>query len=243
MVLAIDRTAKGNALNGNVVECLHAALDDAAASNVRLLCLRGEGTSFCTGFDLSNLDAETDADLLLRFVRIEMLLNRLYNAPFLTLALAQGRAIGAGADLFAACERRFIVDDAQFCFPGAAFGLVLGLGRLTSRVGRDQARDLVRQGSELEADEALTLGLANGRITSTEIEALVARESKTASRLDRETIAALHAVHATDGSVDLAHLTRSAARPGLKARIVAYRAHVVQRKKPPQPRAASRQEH
>ena len=60
----------------------------------------------------------------------------------------------------------------------------------------------------------------------------MARESQAASRLDRETVAALHAVHETDGAADLAHLTRSAARPGLKARIAAYRERVMQRKKP-----------
>ena len=143
LVLTLDRTAKRNALDSRTVEDFHAALDHAATTNVRLVCLRGAGVSFCTGFDLSNLEAESDGDLLLRFVRIEMLLNRMYNAPFVMLALAQGRVMGAGADLFAACERRFVVDDAQFCFPGAAFGLVLGLGRLAERV-RPRPRPYIR---------------------------------------------------------------------------------------------------
>lgn len=239
MVLTIDRANKRNALDGNLVESFHCALDAAALSDVRLLCLRGEGVSFCTGFDLSNLESETDGDLLLRFVRIEMLLHRLYSAPFVTLALAQGSVMGAGADLFVACERRFVVGDARFCFPGAGFGLVLGLGRLIDRVGRNSARDIVRQGRELQADEALAVGLANGRVSPTEIDALLDREGKRASRLDRETVAALHAVDAGDGHADLAHLTQSAARPGLKARITAYRERALQRANRPALEAAS----
>lgn len=230
MVVTLDRPSKRNALDADLVECLHEALDAAVIADVRLLCLRGQGISFCAGFDLSNLDLETDGDLLLRFVRIEMLLNRLYNAPFVTVALAHGRVIGAGADLFAACERRFVVDDAQFCFPGAAFGLVLGLGRLIARVGQDRAREIVRSGRELHVDEALAIGLASGRIAAGDVDDLLARETAMASRLDRETAAALHAVNATDGVVDLAHLTSSAARPGLKDRIIAYRERVTARK-------------
>lgn len=230
MVVTIDRAAKRNALDANLVECLHEALDAAAIANAHLLCLRGAGVSFCTGFDLSDLDSETDGDLLLRFVRIEMLLNRIYNAPFVTLALAHGDVRGAGADLFAACERRFVVDDARFCFPGAALGAVAGIGRLVSRVGRDHGREIMRSGRELGADEALAIGLASGLVTRADVDSLLTRESAAASRLDRETIAALHAVRARDGAEDLAHLTMSAARPGLKDRILAYRERMTQRK-------------
>lgn len=230
MVLTMSRPVKRNALDGNLVECLHDALDAAAIADVRLLCLRGEGASFCAGFDLSNLDVESDGDLLLRFVRIEKLLNRLYTAPFVTLALAHGRVMGAGADLFVACERRFVVDDAQFSFPGAAFGLVLGTGRLMSRMGQDRALEILRSGREVREEEALASGLATGKVARGEIDALMVRESKAASRLDRETIAALHAVRATDGVADLAHLTNSASRPGLKDRIIAYRDRASRRK-------------
>jgi len=45
-----------------------------------------------------------------------------------------------------------------------------------------------------------------------------------ASRLDRETVQAIHRVSMSDGSQELAALVRSAARPGLKTRIRAYMA-------------------
>jgi len=48
-----------------------------------------------------------------------------------------------------------------------------------------------------------------------------------AARLDAPTVALLHArTRAADDAADLAALVRSAARPGLKARIEAYRAAV-----------------
>jgi hypothetical protein len=60
---------------------------------------RANGSNFCAGFDLSALEEVRDADLLARFVRVEMLLQAVYFAEFDTVACAKGAAYGAGADL------------------------------------------------------------------------------------------------------------------------------------------------
>ncbi len=225
-VLTLNRPDRRNALSASLVERLQEAVEAAEADGVRLLVLRGEGASFCSGFDLGDLERETDGDLLLRFVRIEMLLQRLYSASLVTLALAHGRIAGAGADLFAACDRRVIVEEATFSFPGAGFGIVLGTGRLIARVGRDRARQIVRSGREISAAEALETGLAGARISRQDVEPLIAQESGTAARLDRATVRAIHVVDGHDGADDMAHLVWSAAQPGLKERILAYRERV-----------------
>lgn len=58
------------------------------------------------GFDLSDLEHATEGDLLLRFVRVEQMLDAVWRSPLLTVALASGRTWGAGADLFCSAERR-----------------------------------------------------------------------------------------------------------------------------------------
>src|SRR3546814_15241911 len=83
-----------------------------------------------------------------RFIRIELLLQARQAAPFLTVAVGHGRHIGAGADMFVACQRRIVVGEAAFRFPGAAFGLVLGTGRLARLVGSASACDWVGSRSE-----------------------------------------------------------------------------------------------
>lgn len=232
MTLTLNRPAKRNALGGEIVDDMLGALDAANAAGVRLLVLKGNGASFCSGFDLSNLDAESDGDLLLRFVRIEMLLQRLHSAPFTTLVFAHGRTYGAGADIVAACDKRIVASDAKFAFPGVGFGIVLGTGRLIGRVGADRAQEIVQSGREIDTAEALAIGLATARISEGEADDLIAREHETAMRLDRETSAAIRAVMTGDGATDLTHLVRSAARPGLKARIQAYRDKVQSRGRP-----------
>ncbi|MBS7789479.1 enoyl-CoA hydratase/isomerase family protein [Roseococcus sp. SDR] len=220
--LWLNRAERANALGPDLVEALDAAIETALAAGARLLILRGKGRHFCTGFDLGDLEACTDGDLALRILRIEILLQKIHALPVTTVAIAQGRVLGAGADLFAACDHRLAMDGASFAFPGPAFGLILGTGRLAGLVGDGAARRLLLAGEPVNAAAAVALGLATGRGDD------IAAATAAATRLDAETVAALHARtrHADDAD-DLAALARSVARPGLKKRIQDYRARMM----------------
>ena len=230
--VTLRRPDRGNALSATLVAGLSQAIQDAAAQNVRLFVLQGEGRNFCTGFDLANLEDETDDSLLARFTRVELMLQALHAAPFTTLALAHGRTMGAGADIFGACSERWIVDDASFAFPGAAFGLVLGTARLADAVGAGQARDWIESGTLFSSAEALASGWAHRHLTADALPAEIDRLAARSQRLDGATYAAIH--RALDGrhrprgdggdAHDLSRLVQSAARPGLRDRIAAYRA-------------------
>ena len=219
--LTLDRPERGNALAADLVEALLVEVQRACADEiVHTLVLAGQGAHFCTGLDLSDLATSTDGDLLHRLVRIETLLAALWHAPLHTVALAQGRTWGAGADLFAACELRVASANASFRFPGAQFGIVLGTRRLAERIGVDAARRLVSSGGELDADAAATLGLASAVGERTAM-------AWPAPTLSRETARAIRAASRADHrDADLAALVRSAAQPGLRDRITAYREHV-----------------
>jgi enoyl-CoA hydratase len=218
LTLTMNRPERGNALSAGLVEALLEATNAAFADHaVHTVVLRGAGRHFCTGLDLSDLDQTSDGELLWRLVRIEMLLSLVWHAPKRTVAVAQGRAWGAGADLLAACEARVVLPGATLRFPGAQFGIVLGTRRLALRMGSTAARAVVTEGGELNAQQALACGLATHD----------QEPSWSAPRVDGETVAALHsATRAADGGdqrdADLAALVRSAARPGLQARIRRY---------------------
>ena len=225
IVLSLDRPEIGNALGPALVSKLEDAVATALGAGTRLLAFRGEGRHFFTGFDLSGLDGQSDGDFLLRFVRVELLLQAVDRAPVPTVAVAQGRAFGAGADLFVACDRRYCLADARFAFPGPGFGLVLGNRRLAARIGRDAARDLLQTGRVLDAEDAVSLGLAPAIIDEGEIAEPLAPQVAHAARQAPETMAALRAETAGfSPEADLAALVRSACRPGLKHRIAAYAA-------------------
>src|SRR5215212_10094577 len=101
---ALSRPEKMNALSSELVDALIEAVADAHARGARLLVFKGEGKNFSAGFDFGNLKESSDGDLLLRFVRVESLLNMVATSPCATLALAHGRNFGAGVDLFGASD-------------------------------------------------------------------------------------------------------------------------------------------
>jgi enoyl-CoA hydratase len=226
--LRLTRAAKGNSLSAELVQQLDAAIDTCSADGTQAALIEGDGAHFCTGFDLSDLDTETDDSLLARFVRVELMLQKWYRAPFITAALAHGKAWGAGADLFAASALRWARPDATFAFPGAAFGLVLGSGRLAALTGIGAATDWITSGRRVEANEAHQRGLVQfAPDISASAQALSQLQSMV-DRLDDTTMAQIRSAtqtrSAADDANDLARLVHSAARPGVKQRIAHYRA-------------------
>lgn len=231
LTLTLARPERGNALGPDLVEALLSAVQEAHAGaddGLHTLVLRGEGRHLCTGLDLSDLDDCRDGDLLHRLVRIETLLAAVWQSPLRTVALAQGRTWGAGADLFAACELRLAAPGATFRFPGAQFGIVLGTRRLAARVGTDAARAMTTGGGEWDVAAAQAAGLVTHAIDGDAEAALAA--ACTPPVVDAATAAALRAASRGDApgqaDADFAALVRSAAAPGLVGRIRDYRARL-----------------
>ncbi|MEW2548152.1 enoyl-CoA hydratase/isomerase family protein [Streptomyces sp. NPDC047002] len=223
LTLTLDRPAKRNALDSPLVEALVEDVGAARAQPPDLLVLRGEGAAFSAGFDLGNLEQQSDGDLLHRFVRVEQLLQAVHTAPFATMALAHGRVFGAGADLLCACDRRIAAPGTRFRLPGLAFGIVLGTGRLAARVGADTARAIQAGGRTLDAEEAERCGLLTGVAQTGDWDRITRSAAAEARAVPASARAAFHrALSAGRPDEDLAHLVRSAAEPGLRDRISHY---------------------
>lgn len=222
--LTLNRPDKANALDAALVDALAAALAAARRDGTRLLVLQGAGRHFCAGFDFTGFEDASEGDLLLRFARIEMLLQSLYHAPYATLGLAQGKSFGAGVDLILACGGRIAAPDAAFRMPGLRFGLQLGTRRLAARIGGDAARALLASSKSFDAEEALRLGFLHQIAAPPLWQELVARAAAEAQLLSPAAAARLHAATVADSRAqDLADLVRSAIEPGLKQRIRDYR--------------------
>ena len=224
LALELDRPGKMNALDAPLVEALLEVVTRAYTDGTRVLVLRGNGRNFSAGFDLSDLERASEGDLLLRFVRVEELLQAVHHAPYETIAIAHGRNFGAGVDLVCACARRIADPDTTFRMPGLQFGLVLGTRRFANRVGRARARTILQTSATFNASQALEMGFCERvapRDTWREIAEAIAGP---AGALSSEAAAALHRCTTTDSRTqDMVELVRSACAPGLKDRIRAYR--------------------
>jgi enoyl-CoA hydratase/carnithine racemase len=222
--LTLNCPEKANALGATLVDALTAAVTAAHDDGTRLLVLKGNGRNFCAGFDFGGFEEASEGDLLLRFARIETLLQAVYHAPFAMLALAQGKNFGAGVDLVLACGTRIAARDAEFRMPGLKFGLQLGTRRLAARIGRDAARALLAASKAFSAEEGLRIGFLHEIAAPETWPALLARAAAEAQQLSPAAAARLHAATVVDSrAADLADLVRSAIEPGLKERIREYR--------------------
>ena len=170
-VLTLANPARRNALD----DAQLAALEDALAlpPGTRAVLVRGEGGTFCAGYDLSQLG--TAAGGILPDDGLTAALLRLEQCTVPTVALVEGAAYGAGLDLACACDFRVGGPSARFCMPPARLGIVYsaeGVARLSRLVGSARAKWLMLTADSLGADAALAWGLLDALAPDAEAHAL-----------------------------------------------------------------------
>lgn len=224
VTLTLNRVDKANALSQALVRSLHAAVAEHG-QRARILVLRSAARAFCAGFDFSGVERASTADLLERFVEIQRLLDAVASSPALTVAFVQGAAYGAGADLVCACRVRIGDESARMRFPGFQFGLALGTRRLASIVGTVLARQVLAANLQLHAQAAHECGILTRVVPVSQWSQELRAIDESCNGLDAAALRHMHAIlGASPDPRDLADLVESVLRPGLHARIAAYRA-------------------
>ena len=165
-VLTLDDPDRRNALSPQLQAELGTAVDAVHADpRVRVLVVAGAGTAFSAGADLPAIFGDTERDVadtrtVLRAVYDSFLRVRRLEIP--TIAAVQGAAVGAGVNLALCCDVRIAGPRARFGITFTKLGLHPGGGCtffLTQALGRQRALSLILDGGQLDADEALRLGL------------------------------------------------------------------------------------
>lgn len=161
-VLTLDRAAKRNALSTSLRAALDRRLgelesDDAVAVGVVL----AEGPVFCAGFDVQELADRTPENIRKINESSERYHRRLAEFPKPLVAGVQGAALGGGFDLAVLCDLRVATPEARFAHPEIKFGAPALFAPLREIVGGGLARELVLTGRELDAEEALRVGLVS----------------------------------------------------------------------------------
>ena len=170
--LRLDRP-KMNALNQQVAREIGEAVDAAAGDeNVRALVVWGGERIFAAGADIKEM-ADLDAVSMYRYIgRFQDVFTRLEQLPLVTIAAVNGYALGGGCELALACDLRICADDARMGQPEILLGVIPGAGgtqRLPRLVGVGRAKELIYSGRFVEADEALSIGLANEVVPAADV--------------------------------------------------------------------------
>jgi enoyl-CoA hydratase/carnithine racemase len=160
-LVVLNRPAKLNALNSQLVAELEVALRQLESDDeIGAIVITGAGErAFSAGGDMAEQVARLDGSAPGPPRKSASEVVRACRKPI--LAAIRGYCYGGGALLAINCDIRIAADDARFKFHGASYGQAPGGAVLARVVGDPKARELLFTGDEVDAAEALEIGLVN----------------------------------------------------------------------------------
>lgn len=164
--LTLDNAVKRNALDGVMREELADVVRIVRHDHgIRALVIAGANGHFCAGGDLRGIaDAGLDNQgWLTRFHDLHEWLQTLIALDRPIIAAVDGSAFGAGFSLALVADFVLATPRARFCMSFLKVGLVPDCGAfytLPRIVGIQRAKELMLSAREIDANEALRLGIA-----------------------------------------------------------------------------------
>jgi enoyl-CoA hydratase/carnithine racemase len=188
--ITLDRPEVRNAQTPGMWRAL-ARLGSELPGEVRVVVVRGSGSSFSAGLDRAMLDPagatgdETVAGLLAlddegiaaTIDEYQQGFTFLRDPRFVSIAAVQGHAVGAGFQLALACDLRVVTEDARFAMLESTLGLVpdlTGTKPLVEAVGYARALELCVTARTVPAAEAVDIGLATIAVPADQLDQTVA---------------------------------------------------------------------
>ncbi|MDQ3066323.1 MAG: enoyl-CoA hydratase-related protein [Actinomycetota bacterium] len=180
LTITLNRPEVFNAFNGDLHAALRAALEEAAAPEVRAVVITGAGKGFCAGQDLKEFQESPGSirDRLEQTYHPNIRLIRSLEKP--VIASVNGPCAGAGLSLAAACDIRIAAHSATFVPGFIGIGLIPDSGGswfLHRLLGFARAFEWMTSNRRLTAAEAHAWGLVSEVI---ELAALPARAAELA---------------------------------------------------------------
>ena len=225
--LTLNRPEKLNAMNAELIEELHAALDDIARDRrCRAVVVTGEGRGFCAGLDLSGYGTAPGAEGLgtvqagfATQTHIAALIPHLRSVPVPVIAAVNGPAAGGGLALALGCDIRVAGNSARFNVAFVRVGLSgcdIGVSWLLPRlVGASRAWELMLTGRIIDAPEADRIGLVTRVVPDDELldsaletAALIAANSPWGVRMTKEVAWSQLEIGSLQAGIDMENRTQ-----------------------------------
>ena len=226
--LTLNRPDKLNALSGELVDALSAAIDQAAAAaDVRVIAVAGAGRAFCSGYDLSE-EATGEIhgpvawrDLLAADVRATL---KVFDCPKPVIAQIHGYALAGGLELAMACDLIVAAEGTRLGEPEIRYGSAPVTLLMPYLVGQKKTRELLLTGDLIDAAEAERIGLVNRVVPAerlgAEVDALADRIARTPSeviaptkRMLNRAMDAMGFREAVEAGIDLGAIINAADTP------------------------------
>jgi enoyl-CoA hydratase len=160
-VITLNRPQALNALNGQLIGEVNAALDGFETdAGIGCMVITGSEKAFAAGADIKEMQSRTFPETYLddRFADWDRIGQR--RKPI--IAAVAGFALGGGCELAMMCDFIIAADNAKFGQPEINLGVIPGAGgtqRLTKAVGKAKAMDMCLTGRMMDVNEAERAGL------------------------------------------------------------------------------------
>src|SRR5437867_10691889 len=175
----LNRPHKRNSVSQQLLQELDKARVRAEEDdNVRVLVIRGREGTFCSGFDLDELQGDfigksAAFEIAQRSARI---CDAIFRSPKPSVAVLEGHTTAGGFEIMINCDFAIADESAKigdFHIRRALFGGAGPIYRLPRILGERKAKELMLTGKLLSGREAFEFGLTNGWAPAAELDARV----------------------------------------------------------------------
>lgn len=173
--LTLNRAEKRNALSIDLLEALHARVDELAGRlDVSVCVLTGDGPTFCAGMDLKAVMSDPAAARKLLSLLAELTL-KIRALPMTVIARVNGAAVGGGCGLVAVADIAYTHPDSKLGYPEVDLGVCPAVVApwLVRAVGAATARRILLQGGTMTGHRAWELGLVAHCVPKEELDQAV----------------------------------------------------------------------
>lgn len=173
--LWLARPEVHNALNDMMVREISAFFTKIAEnSEIRLIVIRGQGKSFCSGADLSWMKQAfslTPEENLKESKELSDLFGLIFNSSKIVIAAVHGNVYGGGNGLVAVCDLAYGVADARFSLSETRIGLAAAsiTPYMLNKVHSSDLKELIFTARTFDGNEAVKYGLLNQSFASSEV--------------------------------------------------------------------------
>jgi enoyl-CoA hydratase len=174
LIITINRPDVLNALNKQVISDLDVVMDRVYKfPEIKSVVITGAGLkSFVAGADIKEFESLTKEQAIEVAKRGQTVFAKIENSPKPVIACVNGFALGGGCELAMSCHFVIASESAVFGQPEVNLGIMVGYGgsqRLTQRVGKGRAMELIITGKTINATQAMNYGLVNYVVPQTEL--------------------------------------------------------------------------
>jgi enoyl-CoA hydratase/carnithine racemase len=153
---------KVNALSREMLARIHAIAQELTTDPAGAVVFTGGDRLFAAGADITQFGGPAEAAEI--GAAFHTALDAVAAIPSFVVAAVSGYALGGGCELAMACDYRIASEKAVFGQPEILLGIIPGGGgtqRLPRLVGSSRAKEIMLTGRQIQAAEALEIGLAD----------------------------------------------------------------------------------